>query len=167
MTETHTYKGGAQSARELRNSRIESPYATIEVEVLTPLIGVEVSGVDLTKALSQSQVDDLTRALADHNVLFFRDQPALTPDQQVAFARRFGDLHVHPAAPTLAGHPEIFVIHTHEKSQVNNGGTWHTDVSCGERPPLATMLNSTKHRAPVATRYSPTCTRHSMRCRTR
>ena len=148
MAETQTYNGGAQLAHKLRNSRAQSPYTTIGVEAVAPLIGVEVTGVDLTKPVPQAQIDELTHALANHNVLFFRDQPALAPAQQVAFAKQFGELHVHPAAPTLAGHPEIFVIHTHEKSQVNNGGAWHTDVSCDEEPPLGTMLQL--HKTPSA-----------------
>lgn len=147
MAEAKTYNGGAQIARKLRNSRTQHVYETIDVEPVTPVIGVDVRGVDLTQPLAQQQVNDLTTALANHNVLFFRDQPALTPEQQVAFGRRFGDLHVHPAAPTLEGHPEVFVIHTHENSQVNNGGAWHTDVSCDEEPPLGTILQL--HKTPA------------------
>ena len=115
-------------------------YPTINVRRITPAIGVEVTGVDMTKPVSCEQVHDLEKALANHNVLFFRDQPRLTPHQQVAFARNFGDLHFHPAAPTLQGHPEVFVIHTHEQSQINNGGFWHSDVSCDDEPPLGTIL---------------------------
>jgi taurine dioxygenase len=40
----------------------------------------------------------------------------------------------------MDGHPEIFVIHAHKDSKVANGNGWHTDVSCDEEPPLATML---------------------------
>jgi taurine dioxygenase len=73
-------------------------------------------------------------------VLFFRDQPALSPEAQIRFAGQFGPLHAHPAAPHLDGHPEIFVIHAHRDSKVANGNGWHTDVSCDERPPMATLL---------------------------
>ncbi len=148
MAKTRTYEGGADRARTLQGSRVEGSYKTIEVEAVAPVIGVDVSGVDLTKPLDDAQFDDVRHALADHCVLFFRDQPELTPAQQVAFAKRFGELHAHPAAPTLAGHPEIFVIHTHAGSQVNNGGNWHSDVSCDEEPPLGTMLQL--HKTPRA-----------------
>ncbi len=125
---------------EWRGPAIRHSYSTIKVKPITPVIGVEVSGVDMTKSIPAEQARDLTHALANHNVLFFRDQPRLTPEQQITFAKNFGELHMHPAAPTLKGHPEIFVIHTHDKSKINNGGFWHTDVSCDEVPPLATML---------------------------
>lgn len=140
MAEKVHHKGASGRARVLSNSRAQAVYDSIEASPAEPVIGADVSGVDMTKPIPPEQVEDLTQALANHNVLFFRDQPQLTPEQQVAFARNFGDLHSHPAAPTMEGNPEIFVIHTHEGSQVNNGGGWHSDVSCDEEPPMGTML---------------------------
>jgi len=111
----------------------------LTVRLLSPEIGAEVSGADLSR-LDDAGFADIRRALTEHQVLFFRDQPRLAPAAQIAFARRFGPLHQHPAAPHLEGHPEIFVIHAHRDSKVANGNGWHTDVSCDEEPPLATML---------------------------
>lgn len=111
----------------------------IRLTPVTPRLGAEVHGADLT-SVDDSQFAYLHRAFADHQVLFFRDQPALTPEQQTAFARRFGPLHQHPAAPHLEGHPEVFVIHAHRDSKVANGNGWHSDVSCDVEPPMATML---------------------------
>jgi taurine dioxygenase len=111
----------------------------ISIEPVTPVIGADVSGVPLT-ALDDDDFRLIRDALTDRQVLFFRDQPRLQPDEQIAFARRFGTLHAHPAAPHMEGHPEIFVIHAHRDSKVANGNGWHTDVSCDEEPPLATML---------------------------
>ena len=111
----------------------------MHVEPLTPTIGAEVTGANLSNP-SDAEFDALLDAFTQHSVLFFRDQPRLTPEQQVSFCRRLGPLHTHPAAPTLTGHPEVFVIHAHAASKVANGNGWHTDVSCDEEPPLATML---------------------------
>ena len=111
----------------------------MKVQATTPLIGAEVSGVDLA-SLSDNEFGALKDAFTQHSVLFFRDQPKLAPEVQVEFAKRLGPLHTHPAAPTLDGHPEVFVIHAHKDSKVANGNGWHTDVSCDEEPPLATML---------------------------
>ncbi len=135
-----TYRGGATRARNLAGSRREKAFKTITTQPLTPVIGSEVIGLDLTAPLKPGQGKDLSQSLAERNVLVFRDQPALTPDQQIDFARTFGDLHIHPAAPHLEGRPEIFIIHTTKDSQVANGNTWHTDVSCDVEPPMATML---------------------------
>ena len=97
----------------------------MQVRPITPAIGAEVSGVDLT-AISDQTFSAIEAAFTEYCVLVFRDQQELTPAQQVTFAKRFGDLHAHPAAPTLEGHAEIFVIHAHAQSKVANGNGWHT-----------------------------------------
>jgi taurine dioxygenase len=50
-------------------------YETINVTPATPRIGAEVEGLSLAKLLSNRQVEELHQALAEHQVLFFRDQP--------------------------------------------------------------------------------------------
>ena len=140
------HEGKLDRAQTLSNARQDMTYDTIRVTPVTRVIGVEVEGVDMTKPVSAAQIDDLSRALANHNVLFFRDQPELTPVQQIDFAKNFGPLHLHPAAAKEDEHPELFVIHTHGESFVNNGADWHTDVSCDEEPPLGTLLQI--HRTP-------------------
>src|ERR1700740_346899 len=114
------------------------PYETIAVEKLTPIIGAEISGVDIGKlvsddARSNRQMDEIHRALAEHLVIFFRDQ-RITPQQHLAFGRRFGDLHVHPAAPN-EGDPALMKIYADKDSPRANGEGWHTDVSCDLEPP--------------------------------
>ena len=112
---------------------------TLEVTRSTPVIGAEISGADLLH-LTDDDFTLIDQALTDHQVVFFRDQPPLPPQTQIDFARRFGELHIHPAAPGMNEYPELFVIHAHKDSKVANGNGWHTDVSCDETPPLATML---------------------------
>lgn len=85
-------------------------------------------------------INAIRTALVEYQVVFFEDQPQLSPSEQIAFAKHFGPLHVHPAAPADNQHPELFVIHAHKDSKVANGNGWHTDVSCDEMPPMATML---------------------------
>lgn len=115
----------------------------IEIHKLTPNIGAEIAGVDLSQPLDDRQFQEIHGALMDHLVIFFRDQK-LSPEQHKAFGRRFGKLHVHPAAPTLlADHPEIFVIQADEKSTYIAGEDWHSDVSCDEEPPMGSILSVT------------------------
>ena len=85
-------------------------YETINVTPVTPRIGAEVDGLTLAKPLSNHQVEELHQALAEHQVLFFRDQP-LDVEGHKAFGRYFGDLHIHPNTPGPEGHPEILPIH--------------------------------------------------------
>src|SRR5205807_7650668 len=70
------------------------PYETINVEKLTPIIGAEISGVDIGRLVtddrSNRQMDEIHRALAENSVIFFRGQ-AITPQQHLAFGRTFGD----------------------------------------------------------------------------
>lgn len=125
-------------ARVMAPTVDRSGYERIRVAPVTPLIGAEVSGVDLA-TIDDETWREVERAFADHSVLFFRDQE-MTPEQQKALGSRLGQLHVHPAAGTLDGHPEVMIIHADERSKVVAGNGWHTDVSCDERPPMATIL---------------------------
>jgi taurine dioxygenase len=114
-------------------------YQSIEARPLTPAIGAEISGVDLGGAISNLQFQEIHDALLRHVVIFFRDQK-MTPEQHMAFGRRFGKLHVHPAAPTLAEHPEILLIKADENSKRVAGEVWHSDVSCEAEPPMGSIL---------------------------
>ena len=111
----------------------------IEVRPLSPVIGAEVSGVDLSQPLDPQRRAEIHDALMRHLVIFFRDQD-ITLEQHMAFGRLFGDLHVHPAAPPLAGHREIFVVHADADSKFTAGEDWHSDVSCDVEPPMGSIL---------------------------
>jgi alpha-ketoglutarate-dependent taurine dioxygenase len=116
-------------------------YQSIDVRKLTPTIGAEIFSVDLSRELGNQQFQEIHDALMDNLVIFFRDQ-TLTPEQHMDFGRRFGRLHVHPAAPGLvAGHPEILVIKANEKSTHVAGEEWHSDVSCEDEPPMGSILH--------------------------
>jgi len=112
----------------------------IEVRPYAPNLGAEVRGVTLADGVSAAQFDEIRRAFLDYKVLFFRGQAEIPPQRHIEFGRMFGELHSHPAAPGMAGHPEIFEIHAHRDSKIANGEFWHSDVSCDEIPPLGTML---------------------------
>ena len=115
-------------------------YASIQVDKLTPHAGAEIRGVDLSQPLDEPTFKEIHDALIDNGVIFFRDQH-LTPDQQKAFGRLFGELHMHPAAPReLPEHPEILVIHADENSKHVAGENWHSDVSCDLEPPMGSIL---------------------------
>ena len=79
------------------------PYETIKVEPLSPVIGAEISGVDLSRPLGNQMFQEIHQALLEHLVVFFRDQD-IDLDQQKAFGRLFGKLHIHPTAPAPLGH---------------------------------------------------------------
>src|SRR5215831_16448647 len=118
--------GGYPALSAGKENRMTS--AAIEIRKLTPHCGATILGVDLSAPLDDAIFTAIHDALVDHGVIFFRDQ-RMTPDQQKAFARRFGELHFHPAYPyLLEGHPEIMVIYGDEKSKRVAGEHWHSDV---------------------------------------
>jgi taurine dioxygenase len=110
------------------------------IEPVSPAIGAEVSGIDLSAPLDDRTFQALHAALARHLVLFFRDQP-LTLGQHKALGRRFGELHVHPAAPKDAEHPEVLVVHGDATVEFVAGELWHSDVSCDAEPPMGSILH--------------------------
>jgi len=107
---------------------------------LTPTIGAEVEGVDLTRPLDAATVKALRQALLDWKVLFFRDQE-ITTDQHLAFARNFGELEVHPFAPQKSGYPEVLAI-THDEKNRGKENTWHSDVTWRLEPSLGSILRA-------------------------
>jgi taurine dioxygenase len=119
-------------------------YQTISVTQLTPHIGAEIGNIDLTKPLSNSEVQDLHTAFAQFGVIFFRDQ-AIDLAHHEALARHFGDLHIHVGPSTqskpLPDHPAIRILHFDENSEEVAGEEWHTDQSCAAIPPLGSILH--------------------------
>ena len=115
-------------------------YRFIQVNAFAPNLGAEIRGVDISKGVTNAEFDEIHKAFLKHQVLFFKEQSEIPPSEHVAFGKRFGHLHSHPAAPTMDGYPEIFEIHANKNSKVANGEHWHSDVSCDAEPPLGTML---------------------------
>ncbi|AIR02689.1 taurine dioxygenase [Pluralibacter gergoviae] len=110
----------------------------ITVTPLGPYIGAEISGLDLTRPLSDNQFEQLYHAQLRHQVVFLRGQD-ITPQQQRDLARRFGDLHIHPVYPHVKEVEEIIVLDTHNDNPPDNDN-WHTDVTFIDTPPAGAIL---------------------------
>jgi taurine dioxygenase len=72
-------------------------------------------------------------------VIFFRGQK-LTPQQQLGFARAFGEPVGYPQLKGLPECPFITPVVKLEHERVNFGGVWHSDTTYLERPPMGSML---------------------------
>jgi taurine dioxygenase len=111
---------------------------TITITPLTGAIGAEVRGVDL-RSMTDDEWAEVHAAWLEHLVAFFPDQH-LSPDEHIAFARRFGEIEIHPFLPKQAEErPEIAVL-----DAADGGGaadTWHTDVTFSPTPPKASILS--------------------------
>jgi taurine dioxygenase len=119
----------------MRNAK----YRYIAAEPIAGALGAEISGVDLSQDLPDEVVDEIRAALLDHLVVFFRDQ-SLTPQRQLAFARRWGEIHLHPFMPGMPDCPEVLEIKKTPADKRNFGGTWHTDQMFSPKPAMGTML---------------------------
>jgi len=114
-------------------------YERISVEKIHPLIGAEISDVDLSGPLDDETIAEIHDAWMKHLLIIFRDQ-SLSPDQHMAFGQRFGKLHIHPAVAFSNQRPEILVVKADENSTRISGEDWHSDVSCEEEPPMGSLL---------------------------
>ena len=113
----------------------------INVKPYAPNIGGVITGVDLSKDISDYEQNFIKEAFYKYQVLFFQEQTEISPANHIKLGKCFGDLHMHPAAPKMKNFPEIFEIHTHKDSKISNGAEdFHSDVSCDKEPPLGTML---------------------------
>jgi taurine dioxygenase len=119
-------------------------YGSLHVQPISPHIGAEVRGIDLSQPLTPAQLQDIRDAWADWMVLVFRDQ-RLDREAHKRFGRNFGRLHVHPMHHGRPDQdPEILVVKTTAKSAYTAGEGWHTDVTCDPIPPLGSMLYITE-----------------------
>jgi taurine dioxygenase len=112
----------------------------MHVKPLTPGIGAEIHGINLADELPDEAIAEVRAALLDHKVVFFRDQQ-LTRAQHIAFARRFGDLEIHPATPEGQADPEVLRI-TYDDKRKGEENHWHSDVTWREQPSLGSILRA-------------------------
>ena len=86
----------------MRNSRLE-------IRPLSGAGGAEVSGVDVARDLDDGTIGEIRDALNEYCVVFFRDQE-LDVAQHKAFARRFGEIFIHPNYVGMGEDPEIVMV---------------------------------------------------------
>ena len=111
----------------------------LDVQPIAGSMGAEIFGVDLAEDLGDETFEDIHQAILTHGAIFFRDQD-ITPTQQMTFAKRWGEVHLHPHMPCLEGHPGIIEIVKKEDDTVAFGGNWHTDQMFTDTPARYTML---------------------------
>ena len=111
----------------------------MKVRRLAGALGAEIEAVDLAARLSPDAVAEIRRALLEHQVIFFHDQP-LTPAQFMAFARHMGRPIEYPFVKGIEGFPEIIEVKKLEHERQNFGGIWHSDTAYLAEPPMGSML---------------------------
>jgi taurine dioxygenase len=108
----------------------------MRVRRLAGALGAELVGLDLTKPVTPETNALVRAAFLEHQVICIRGQAAMTPDDQLAFARLWGEVAVHPYVPSIDGYPGIMRIY--DPNPITQ--TWHADTTHAARPPALTLL---------------------------
>lgn len=128
---------GPRVLRRLPDGVEARPYELFTVRPLGRIIGAEIDGVHLGEPLTPRLREELNRALLEWKVLFFRDQD-ITPAQQRAFARNWGELETNPFIP--AGDSEEVTRFARDGSMPAFENIWHVDVTFRPEPALGSVL---------------------------
>ncbi|KAE8351331.1 hypothetical protein BDV28DRAFT_162429 [Aspergillus coremiiformis] len=120
-----------------------------EVEELTPTIGSEVRGIQLSQ-LSDKSKDQLALFVAQRKVVAFRDQDfaQLPIEKALEFGGYFGRHHIHQSSGAPKGFPEIHLVHRGADDTSGselletrtNSVIWHSDVTFENQPAGTTFL---------------------------
>ncbi|MDL2078194.1 TauD/TfdA family dioxygenase [Streptomyces sp. GXMU-J15] len=115
-------------------------YRILDISPLTPHIGAEIGGVDLTRPLSKELVTELRLALLEWKVIFFRDQHGFTPDHHLALAGVWGEPEVNPFFPQskTAGVSRL----AKDAMAVGQENIWHSDHSFMAAPAQGSVLRA-------------------------
>jgi taurine dioxygenase len=129
--------------------------AGLTVTPVGPVLGAEISGVDLRQPLAPEVVAAIRAALLRHKVVFFRDQD-ISHEDHVRFGRYFGDLEGHPVTAHVPGFPEILHIEAADGMKLREeivpivrvANKWHTDVTFRPAPSMGGVLRM-RHMPPL------------------
>jgi len=110
----------------------------MQIKPMAPKCGVEITGVTLADC-SDDEMREFKQAIYEHGVAAFRDQ-TFTPEDHIAFAKRWGGIDLNAYFPLNAAYPEIAIVKKEPDQQTNIGGAWHTDHSYDEIPAMGSIL---------------------------
>jgi taurine dioxygenase len=109
---------------------------TIAIKPLTGGLGAEIIGADLRR---DADFPAISQAFIDHSVIVLRGQE-LTPEDQVAFAERWGQINVNRFFAQVPGHPKVAMVLKEPDQTAAIGETWHTDHSYDQIPAMGSIL---------------------------
>lgn len=111
----------------------------VRVDPYSPALGAVISGVDLAQELDDATFEHIRKAYFEYGVVFFRNQN-ITPEQHLAFARRFAPIDINRFFKPVDGYPEIAEVRKEPEQRSNIGGGWHTDHSYDRAPAMGSLL---------------------------
>lgn len=111
---------------------------TLSVTPASEVVGAFIDGVQVARC-TDDELALIKQAYVDHAVVFFRDQE-LTPDEHIAFARRWSSINVNRFFTPVAAHPVIAEVRKEPHQTENIGQAWHTDHSYDQVPAMGSIL---------------------------
>ncbi|MEE4538612.1 MAG: TauD/TfdA family dioxygenase [Erythrobacter sp.] len=105
---------------------------------MAPECGVAINGVSLASC-SADELQAVKQAIYEHGVAVFREQD-FTPEDHIAFAKKWGGIDCNSYFPLNAEHPEIALVRKEADQVTNIGGAWHTDHSYDQVPAMGSIL---------------------------
>src|SRR5262249_34085592 len=122
-----------------RGRPIVAQYAGVTVTRVGAHLGAEMTGVDIGKPMSDQVRDAIEDALAENELLIFRNQD-ISSENLMDFGRRFGELTVHPFAPKDKDVSVLIKFRNDETNPPFRTDVWHSDETFRKEPPKATIL---------------------------
>jgi taurine dioxygenase len=125
---------------------------TFEIRASPSQTGAEVIGLDLTRPMDDKTFKRISGAFNDYSVLVYRDQK-LTPEQQIAFSRKWGPLQVNVRGDfNKPGYPELYIVSNvlvdgKPIGSQDAGRYWHTDLCYLPKPTKCSLLYA--HELPI------------------
>ncbi|MFD5813587.1 TauD/TfdA dioxygenase family protein [Streptomyces sp. NPDC127038] len=115
-------------------------YQHLGIRPLTPHIGAEIDGVDLSRPIGEDLAQELEQALLEWKVIFFRDQHAFDPQSQLALSGLWGKPEVNPFFPKgdIAGVSRL----AKDAMAIGTENIWHSDHSFMAAPALGSILRA-------------------------
>ncbi|MGW8949437.1 TauD/TfdA dioxygenase family protein [Streptomyces sp. NPDC055709] len=115
-------------------------YRLLGIHPLTPHIGAEIDGVDLSLPIGEDLAEELRQALLEWKVVFFRDQHAFGPQSQLALSRVWGEPEPNPFFPKTetVGVSRL----AKDAKAIGNKNIWHSDHSFMAAPALGSVLRA-------------------------
>ena len=131
---------------------------SMTVNPLSPVLGAEVTGLDLSQPLGENLFSEIRQSWLEAGGLLVISGQRLTTAQHIEFSSRFGPLFGAPGEMALQetvsrylhpDHPEIYrvsnqVMDGEPQGRAKAGNYWHSDVSFKERPAAASILRAIK-----------------------
>lgn len=121
---------------------------SLAVRRLSHALGAEILGLDLAQPLDDATVAAVRAIWLEHQIVLFRGQQQLTPEQHISFTRRFGEVDRNDNAPAyrMPAHPEITEVtnrrHDDGRESLTRdlGRSWHSDLEYTVRPAQGSLL---------------------------